>query len=59
MLFRSKLAQPQLAQRFKIWFLILKVTNYFLYILKRTCEEQKRKKIEVTFFLKPKLKLLF
>ena len=31
LLFRQKRAQPQPAQRFKIWFLILKVSNYFLY----------------------------
>ena len=34
LLFRSKPAQPQLAQRFKIWFLVLKVTNYFFVHLK-------------------------
>ena len=43
-------AQPQLAQKFKI----LKVSNYFLYIQKCTCQEQKKKKKRNNvFFLNP------
>ena len=53
---RSQLAQPELAQRFKIWFLILKVPKYFLQIEKCTYDELKKKKNEVTFFFEPQLK---
>ena len=49
MLFKSKEAQVQLDYRLKIWFLRLRVSNYFLYIRKCTYEGQKRKKNEVTF----------
>ena len=53
LLFRSKIAQRQLAQKFKIWFFILKVSNFFLYIQKCTYQEQKRKKNWKFFFLNP------
>ena len=60
LLFRSKLAQPQLVQWFKIWFLILKVTNCFLYNLLKICMwgTRKEKKMEWIFLFKPQLKLL-
>ena len=49
LLFRSELAQPQLAQRFKIWFLILKVSNYFYTSKSVHIRNKKGKKNEVTF----------
>ena len=44
LLFRSKIAQRQLAQKFKIWFFILKVSNFFFCTFKSVHTENKKGK---------------
>ena len=46
LLFRSKIAQRQLAQKFKIWFFILKVSNFFCTFKSVHTKNKKGKKTE-------------